>query len=111
MTNPEASLKRLEEEIELQLCDAANLEGDFEADDPNAGVYTATVARHRQIASDLRTLLTSYRAQAALLEEAEARLKANEWELADYAKTVGKLRGDVLTCPSCGYATTAERFR
>ena len=85
MTNsPEASLeeavKRLEEEIEIQLCDAANLEGDFEADDPNAGVYTATVARHRQIASDLRTLLTSYRAQAALLEEAEEKLRTR-WEL------------------------------
>ena len=94
----EASLKRLEE---------ASLRRDewWIADDD--GVRAGGVVVH---AEDLATLTTAYRAQAALLEEAEARLKANEWELADYAKTVGKLRDDALTCPSCGYISHAERF-
>jgi hypothetical protein len=104
MTNPnlEASVKRLEE---------ASLRHDewWIADDD--GVRAGAVVVH---AEDLATLTTAYREQATLLDEAEAKLKANEWELADYAKTVGKLRdaGDVLTCPSCGYVTShAERFR
>jgi len=77
------------------------------SDQYNAALIVAAV-------NALPGLIRDYRAQAALLEEAEAKLKANEWELADYAKTVANLRddSDVVTCPSCGYESRhVERFR
>jgi hypothetical protein len=99
MTNSPEALKRLEEWADALDPGRERHDGDH-----------PSIKQMQSRADDLRTLLTAYRAQAALLEEAEARLKANEWELADYAKTVGKLRDDALTCPSCGYISHAERF-